>query len=70
MDFGLWVEPEMVNRDSDLYRAHPDWVLTFPGRPQTEERHQRVLYLARPDVAYLCLTACWISSNNLYMQLS
>ena len=50
MDFGLWVEPEMVNRDSDLYRAHPDWVLTFPGRPQTEERHQRVLNLARPDV--------------------
>jgi alpha-galactosidase len=50
MDFGLWVEPEMVNQDSDLYRTHPDWVLNFPGRPQTEERHQRVLNLARPDV--------------------
>ncbi|MDR3573580.1 MAG: alpha-galactosidase, partial [Anaerolineaceae bacterium] len=50
MDFGLWVEPEMVNRDSDLYRAHPDWVLNFPGRPRTEERHQLVLNLARPDV--------------------
>ncbi len=50
MDFGLWVEPEMVNQDSDLYRAHPDWVLNFPDRPQTEERHQRVLNLARPDV--------------------
>ncbi|HEY2399694.1 MAG TPA: alpha-galactosidase, partial [Steroidobacteraceae bacterium] len=36
MDFGLWVEPEMVNPDSDLYRQHPDWVLSFPGRPRTE----------------------------------
>ena len=34
MDFGLWVEPEMVNPDSDLYRKHPDWVLNFPGRPR------------------------------------
>lgn len=50
MDFGLWVEPEMVNPDSDLYRAHPDWVLNFPGRPRAEERHQLVLNLARPDV--------------------
>jgi alpha-galactosidase len=50
MDFGLWVEPEMVNPDSDLYRAHPDWVLNFPGRPRTEQRNQLVLNLARPDV--------------------
>jgi alpha-galactosidase len=50
MDFGLWVEPEMVNPDSDLYRQHPDWVLHFPGRPETEQRHQLVLNLARPDV--------------------
>lgn len=50
MDFGLWVEPEMVNPDSDLYRQHPDWVLNFPGRPRTETRHQLVLNLARPDV--------------------
>ena len=50
MDFGLWVEPEMVNPDSDLYRAHPDWVLNFPGRPRSEERNQLVLNLARPDV--------------------
>ncbi len=50
MDFGLWVEPEMVNPDSDLYRKHPDWVLNFPGRPRTEGRHQLVLNLARPDV--------------------
>jgi alpha-galactosidase len=50
MDFGLWVEPEMVNADSDLYRKHPDWVLNFPGRPRTEARNQLVLNLARPDV--------------------
>jgi len=50
MDFGLWVEPEMVNPDSDLYRKHPDWVLNFPGRPRSEERNQLVLNLARSDV--------------------
>ncbi len=50
MDFGLWVEPEMVNPDSDLYRKHPEWVLHFPGRPESEQRNQLVLNLARPDV--------------------
>jgi alpha-galactosidase len=50
MDFGLWVEPEMVNPDSDLFRKHPDWVLNFPGRPRTEQRNQLVLNLARQDV--------------------
>jgi alpha-galactosidase len=50
MDFGLWVEPEMVNPDSDLYRKHPDWVLNFTGRPRAEGRNQLVLNLARPDV--------------------
>jgi alpha-galactosidase len=50
MEFGLWVEPEMVNPDSDLYRAHPDWVINFAGRPRTEGRNQLVLNLARPEV--------------------
>jgi alpha-galactosidase len=50
MDFGLWVEPEMVNPDSDLYRAHPDWAMHFPGRERTEARRQLVLNLARPEV--------------------
>jgi alpha-galactosidase len=50
MDFGLWVEPEMVNPNSDLYRKHPDWVLNFNDRPRTEGRHQLVLNLARDDV--------------------
>jgi alpha-galactosidase len=50
MDFGLWVEPEMVNPDSDLYRAHPDWVLHFPGRPRTEARCQLILDYGRSEV--------------------
>jgi len=50
MDFGLWVEPEMVNPNSDLYRKHPDWVLHFDGRPETQGRHQLVLNLAIPEV--------------------
>ena len=50
MSFGLWVEPEMVNPNSNLYRQHPDWALNFAGRPRTEERNQLVLNLARADV--------------------
>jgi alpha-galactosidase len=50
MKFGLWVEPEMVNPDSDLYRAHPDWAMHFPGRPRTEGRNQLMLNMARDDV--------------------
>jgi alpha-galactosidase len=49
--FGLWTEPEMVNPDSDLYRAHPDWVYHFDGRTRSQHRNQLVLNLARPDVA-------------------
>ncbi|HEX2144283.1 MAG TPA: alpha-galactosidase, partial [Glycomyces sp.] len=51
MRFGLWVEPEMVNPDSDLYRAHPDWVYHQPHRRRSEARNQLVLNLAREDVA-------------------
>jgi len=50
MDFGLWVEPEMVNPDSDLYRKHPDWAMHFEGRPRSEGRNQLILNLARDDV--------------------
>ncbi|MEU6370623.1 alpha-galactosidase [Streptomyces sp. NPDC046931] len=50
MQFGIWVEPEMVNADSDLYRAHPDWVQYQPGRKRTEFRNQLVLNMAREDV--------------------
>ena len=50
MDFGLWVEPEMVNADSDLYRKHPDWAIHFDGRPRSELRNQMILNMARPEV--------------------
>jgi len=50
MKFGIWIEPEMVNPDSDLYRSHPDWVINFPGRPRSESRNQLVLNIAREDV--------------------
>ena len=50
MGFGLWVEPEMVNVDSDLYRAHPDWTLEIPGQPHSEGRNQRILDLSRQEV--------------------
>jgi alpha-galactosidase len=54
MQFGLWVEPEMVNADSDLFRAHPDWILAVPGRQPVPARNQQVLDLAHPPVsAYL-----------------
>ena len=54
MEFGIWIEPEMVNPDRDLYRAHPDWVYYFPTRSRTERRQQLVLNLSRTDVqAYL-----------------
>lgn len=51
MRFGIWVEPEMVNPDSELYGAHPDWVLHQPFRRRTELRNQLVLNFARPEVA-------------------
>ncbi|TPG22599.1 alpha-galactosidase [Sphingomonas koreensis] len=50
MEFGLWLEPEMVNPDSDLYRAHPDWALATPPAPVMPFRHQLVLDFGRPDV--------------------
>ena len=50
MEFGLWVEPEMVNRDSDLYRAHPDWALALPAYEHVLGRNQMVLDLTNPAV--------------------
>ena len=48
--FGLWIEPEMVNPDSDLYRAHPDWCLHVPERKPMLSRNQLVLDFSRPEV--------------------
>ena len=50
LKFGLWVEPEMVNEDSDLYREHPDWAMTIPGRNPVRGRHQLVLDFSRKEV--------------------
>ena len=50
MMFGLWFEPEMVNPDSDLYRAHPDWCLHVPGRSRQLLRTQLVLDITRPEI--------------------
>ena len=50
MDLGIWMEPEMVSPDSDLYRAHPDWVIEIPGREPSLCRTQLVLDLTRREV--------------------
>ena len=50
LDFGLWIEPEMVSAESDLFRAHPDWAIGIPGRPRTESRQQLVLDMGRAEV--------------------
>ena len=67
MDFGIWVEPEMVNPNSDLYRAHPDWVFYFPNRTRNEGRHQLMLNLAREDVYEYLLKSmsALLSENNI-----
>ena len=50
LDFGIWVEPEMVNVDSSLYRSHKEWTIEIPGHNQSEGRHQRILDLCNPEV--------------------
>ena len=50
LKFGLWVELEMVNKDSDLYRAHPDWIISAPNRFESHARHQNVLDFSRNEV--------------------
>ena len=55
--FGLWVEPEMVSEDSELFRAHPDWALRVPGRAPSMSRSQMALDLSRPEVTdWICET--------------
>jgi alpha-galactosidase len=67
LDFGIWIEPEMVNPNSDLYRAHPDWVFHYPNRTRHEGRNQLLLNLAREDV-YAYLYNCFyqlLKENNI-----
>lgn len=52
--FGLWVEPEMINEESELYALHPDWVLRYEARPMCKMRNQMVLDITKPEVYRFC----------------
>ena len=71
MSFGIWVEPEMVNVNSGLYRKHPDWAMDIPGCAHSEGRSQRVLDLCNPEVAeYIVesMTRVFSSANIAYVK--
>lgn len=61
LKFGIWMEPEMISPDSDLYRAHPDWAIQIPGREGTRSRNQFVLDLSRTEV----VEHTWNSIKNV-----
>lgn len=69
--FGIWMEPEMISPDSDLYRAHPDWALQIPNREATQSRCQYVLDLSRPEIVdyvYGCISGILRSANIQYVK--
>lgn len=71
LDFGLWVEPEMINVNSDLYRNHPEWVIEIPGRPHSESRNQRILDFCNPElVEYMTeqMSNVFSSGNVAYVK--
>jgi alpha-galactosidase len=71
LDFGIWVEPEMVNVDSNLYREHPEWAMDIPGKPHAEGRNQRLLDLTRTDVQDYIITqmsTLFSSANIAYVK--
>ena len=71
LEFGLWMEPEMVSPDSDLYRAHPDWCLRVEGREAVLWRHQLVLDMSRPEVcdcAYDAIARTLKASGASYLK--
>lgn len=71
LDFGIWVEPEMVNEQSALYRKHPEWVMRIPGKPHSMGRNQYILDLANPQVAdYMTelLTGVFSSADISYVK--
>ncbi|MFD0698846.1 alpha-galactosidase [Paenibacillus sp. GCM10027628] len=71
LQFGLWVEPEMISPDSDLYRQHPDWCLHVPGRRRTEGRSQLILDFSRADVRehiYQALRTVFSSAPITYVK--
>lgn len=67
LKFGIWMEPEMVSEDSELYRAHPDWVLSIPGRGRSLGRNQYVLNLVNDEVKEYVVAAIFniLSSANI-----
>lgn len=71
LKFGIWLEPEMISEDSDLFRAHPDWALSIPGRKPCRSRSQLVLDMSRADVRdYLfdCISKVLKSANIEYIK--
>lgn len=71
MKFGIWMEPEMISPDSDLYRAHPDWAIQVPGRRAGLCRNQYVLDLTRPEVleyVWGCIRSVLDSANIEYLK--
>ena len=65
LKFGLWFEPEMVSEDSDLYRAHPDWVIAHPSYPSARQRNQLVLDFTRGEVVdYIYNVIADVLKNN------
>ena len=71
MSFGIWVEPEMVSVDSDLYRKHPEWAMEIPGVKHSEGRNQRILDLCRTEVQdYIIesMTQVFSSANIEYVK--
>ncbi len=71
MDFGLWVEPEMVNEDSDLFREYPDWAVRIPGHPHSLGRNQMILDYTRKDVQDYIIDAMsrvFSSANITYIK--
>lgn len=71
LKFGIWMEPEMVSLDSNLYREHPDWVIAIPGRKPGLRRNQYVLDLSRPEVVdgvYQMISAVLHSANIEYVK--
>ena len=68
LKFGIWFEPEMISPDSDLYREHPDWAISIPGRVGSLCRNQYVLDLSRKEVrdhAFESVAAVLHSTNCL-----
>lgn len=71
LKFGIWVELEMVNKDSDLYRAHPDWLIGAPDRFECHSRHQHVLDMSRDEVVdylYGCMDKLLSESKVSYIK--